>query len=89
MKIIAVIGINFNSEINLAKKLIDIASNAGCDFAKFQLFYADGLYPQNAGKVEWKDYKKTYSYDIYEAVKKFELPFEWLDELIKYCNDKR
>ena len=37
VKIIAEIGINFNSEINLAKKLIDIASNAGCDFAKFSL----------------------------------------------------
>ena len=88
MKIIAEIGINFNGEIELAKKLIDIASNAKCDFAKFQLFRADSFYPKSAGKLDWFDGKKKYSYDIYEAVKKFELPFEWLDELVEYSNKK-
>ena len=88
MKIIAEIGINFNGEIELAKKLIDIASSAKCDFAKFQLFRADSFYPKSAGKLDWFDGKKKYSYDIYEAVKNFELPFKWLDELVKYSNKK-
>ena len=34
--IIAEIGINHNGDLNIAKKLIDIASLAGCDFVKFQ-----------------------------------------------------
>jgi len=88
MKIIAEIGINFNGKLELAKRLIDIASNSGCDFAKFQLFRAKGMYPKSAGKLEWKDDEKEYSYDIYEAVKKFELPLTWLDELIDYCKQK-
>ena len=36
VKIIAEIGINHNGDLNIAKKLIDIASVAGCDFVKFQ-----------------------------------------------------
>jgi len=84
VKIIAEIGINFNAKLDLAKKLIDIASNSGCDFAKFQLFRADGMYPKSAGKLDWIDK----SYDIYEAVKSFELPLEWIYELVEYCKTK-
>ena len=34
--IIAEIGINHNGDLEIAKKLIDIASVAGCDSVKFQ-----------------------------------------------------
>ena len=34
--IIAEIGINHNGNLSLAKKLIDSAALAGCDFVKFQ-----------------------------------------------------
>ena len=34
--IIAEIGINHNGDINLAKKLIDVACRSGCDAVKFQ-----------------------------------------------------
>ena len=34
--IIGEIGINHNGDINIAKKLIDSAVNAGCDAVKFQ-----------------------------------------------------
>jgi sialic acid synthase SpsE len=89
MKIIAEIGINFNGRLELVKKLIDIASNANCDFAKFQLFRADSFYPKSAGELDWFDGKKKYSYDIYDAVKKFELPYEWLDEIISHCKKRK
>ena len=36
--VIAEIGINHNGSIYLAKKLIDMAAKARCDFAKFQLY---------------------------------------------------
>ena len=35
-KIIAEIGLNHNGDISLARKLIDAAIVAGCDYAKFQ-----------------------------------------------------
>ena len=34
--ITAEIGINHNGDIDIAKKLIKVASDAGCDAAKFQ-----------------------------------------------------
>ena len=89
MKIIAEIGINFNGRLELAKKLVDIASSANCDFAKFQLFRAKSFYPKSAGELDWFDGKRKYSYDIYEAIKKFELPYEWLDEIVDHCNKRK
>lgn len=87
--IIAEIGINHNDNLEIAKKMIDVAKESGCQSAKFQLFSSKNLYPKSAGKLDWKDADKEYSYDIYEAVKKFELPIEWIDELIEYCNNKK
>jgi len=34
--IVGEIGINYNGDINTAKKLIDVAALAGCDAVKFQ-----------------------------------------------------
>jgi len=35
-EIVAEIGINHNGDMNIAKKLIDVAYSAGCDYVKFQ-----------------------------------------------------
>ena len=42
--IIAEIGINHNGDINIAKKLIDVAKNTGCDAVKFQKRNVDQVY---------------------------------------------
>ncbi len=86
--IIAEAGINFNSSIEIAKQLIDAAVKAGCDAIKFQAFTAANLYPKTAGELDWEDQEKKYSYSIYENVKKFELPYSWVPELIRYCQEK-
>lgn len=46
MLIIAEIGINHNGEMELAKKLIDVAADAGCDLVKFQKRTIDKVYTQ-------------------------------------------
>ncbi len=86
--IIAEIGINHNGSLANALQLVDDAAEAGCDAAKFQLFSADRLYPKSAGRLDWQDGEKTYDYDIYEAVKGFEMPFEWIDELLRHCRGR-
>lgn len=86
--IIAEAGINFNGSIDTAKQLIDIAAAAGCDAIKFQAFTADNLYPKTAGQLDWQDGEKKYSYSIHENVKKFELPYSWIPELISYATKK-
>ena len=45
--IIAEIGINHNGDINLAKKLIDVASESGCDAVKFQKRNIDVVYSKD------------------------------------------
>ena len=42
--IIAEIGINHNGNLNIAKELIDVAKNAGCDAVKFQKRTVDIVY---------------------------------------------
>jgi N,N'-diacetyllegionaminate synthase len=69
--------------------MIDAAKDAGCGAAKFQFFRAAYLYPRSAGELDWKDKEGAYSYDIYDAVKGFELPAQWLDKLIAYCKTKK
>jgi N-acetylneuraminate synthase len=65
--IIAEIGINHNGDINLAKKLIDMAVFAGCDAVKFQKRNPEISTPENQkhqmretpwGEITYLDYKK-------------------------------
>ena len=49
--IIAEIGINHNGDINIAKKLIDIAQVAGCDIVKFQKRNPDICVPEHQKSV--------------------------------------
>ena len=42
--ITAEIGINHNGDLDIAKKLIDIAADAGCDAVKFQKRTIDNVY---------------------------------------------
>jgi len=87
--IIAEIGINHNGSLENCSKLIEAAADAGCNAVKFQTFTAKYLYPKSAGKLDWKDMDKEYDYNIYEAVKSFELPLEWIEKLIEYCQNKK
>jgi N-acetylneuraminate synthase len=84
--VIAEIGINHNGSLENAFRMIDAAVDAGCSAVKFQLFTAKNLYPKSAGRIDWCDSVKEYSYDIFEAVKSFELPLNWIDRLMAYCN---
>lgn len=89
MYIIAEIGINFNGSLENCLKMIDVSVDAGCHAAKFQVFKAKNLYPRSAGTLDWKDAEKEYSYDIFDAVEKFELPEPWLDTIIEYCKQRK
>ena len=50
--VIAEIGINHNGDLNIAKKLIDIAKVAGCDAVKFQKRNPDVCVPEHQKSVE-------------------------------------
>ena len=44
IKVIAEIGVNHNGDINIAKKLIDLAVRTGCDAVKFQKRTVEKVY---------------------------------------------
>lgn len=83
--IIAEAGVNHNGDINIAKKLIEKASEAGCDCIKFQTFNASKLVTKEAPKAEYQ-IKNTKSNDSqYDMLKKLELKYDDFLELKEYC----
>lgn len=84
--IIAEIGINHNGDINIAKRLIDIASVAGCDAVKFQKRNPDVCVPEHQknvmrdtpwGKMTYLEYKH-----------KIEFGKKEYDEIDSYSKEK-
>lgn len=87
--IIAEAGVNHNGNIDLAKKMIDVAKDAGADYVKFQTFKADKLVSKSAKKAS---YQKKNFIDVddsqYAMLKKLELSEEMHVELIAYCEQR-
>jgi N-acetylneuraminate synthase len=87
--IIAEAGVNHNGDINLAKKLIDAAAEAGADYVKFQTFKASKLVSSEADTA---DYQKKNTDDNatsqLEMLKKLELSEEEHHTLIAHCKTK-
>lgn len=80
---IAEIGINHDGKLEQAKKLIEVAAEAECDAAKFQLFTAKNMYVHKRAAGTYALMGKKLA--IYDLVASVELPSEWLPELIDFC----
>ena len=87
--IIAEAGVNHNGDIETAKKLIDVASDAGVDYVKFQTFKADRLVSPLAQKAKYQIKNDKNSDDSQlNMLKKLELSDADHKELISYCKSK-
>jgi len=86
--IIAEAGVNHNGSIELAKKLIDIAVEAGVDAVKFQTFKAEKLVSKNAQKAEYQKKTTDAQESQFDMIKKLELDLNTHKELISYCKTK-
>jgi N-acetylneuraminate synthase len=53
-KIIAEIGVNHNGSVDLGRRLIDVAAEAGADAVKFQTFVAEDLVTRSAAKAAYQ-----------------------------------
>ena len=84
--IIGEIGINHQGDINIAKRLIDIAAAAGCDAVKFQKRNPDVCVPeaQKNKPRRWKGEDMTYL----EYKYKVEFGKEEYDEIDRYCKQQ-
>ena len=87
--IIAEAGVNHNGDIEIAKKLIDVASDAGVDYVKFQTFKAERLVSPSAQKAKYQIKNDTSNDDSQlNMLKKLELSDADHKELISYCKSK-
>ena len=80
--IIAEIGINHNGDVNIAKKLIDVAVDAGCDAVKFQKRTIDTVYTQS-----YLDGRRESPWGTTQRQQKEGLEFslEEYQEIDRYC----
>lgn len=83
--IVAEAGVNHNGDINLAKKLIDAAKEAGADAVKFQTWKTENIILRDVEMVEYQKENIKLEESQYEMLKKLELPYEWHFELKEYA----
>lgn len=85
--IIAEAGVNHNGNMDIAKRLIDAAADAGVDYVKFQTFKTENLVSFNAPTAEYQK-AATQETSQYAMLKQLELNEQQHIELIEYCNKK-
>lgn len=87
--IIAEAGVNHNGSLALAKRLINVAAEAGADAVKFQTFKADKLVSKTAQKADYQKQTTDSSESQYAMIKKLELDADAHHELMVYCKSKK
>lgn len=83
--VIAEVGINHNGNLDIAKKLIEIAADAGCDAVKFQKRTIDVVYSQDEldkpRESPWGTTTRDQKYGL-------EFTEEQYDEIDRFCKEK-
>ena len=85
MFLVAEIGINHNGDLTLAKELVDVAVDAGCDAVKFQKRTIEKVYTK-----EVLDSPRESPWGTTQREQKEGLEFgkEEYQEIERYCHDK-
>lgn len=86
--IIAEAGVNHNGDINLAKKMIDVAYDAGVDAVKFQTWKTELLVTKDAKMANYQIDNTQQEETQFEMLKRLELSYADFIELKKYCDEK-
>ena len=83
--IIAEAGVNHNGDTQLAKRLIDVAAEAGADLVKFQTFNADRLVTRTAPKALYQSQTTDGLEPQHAMLRRLELTEAMHHELIAHC----
>jgi len=86
--IIAEAGVNHNGSIEMAKRLIDSAADAGANAVKFQTFKAEELVSRCAPKAEYQKSTTNEAESQLEMLRKLEIDADSHRTLIDHCNSR-
>lgn len=84
--IIAEAGVNYNNNLKLAYKMVDVAVKAKVDAIKFQTFVAEKVQLKSAPKPNYQKFMKNKSY--FEILKSNEPSFDDHKKISNYCKRK-
>jgi len=88
--IIAEAGSNHNCDFDSARKLIDVAFEAGADAVKFQVFSAEAIYSRKTPMASYLKNKELVKEGetLWDLIKRIEIPRHWMPDLMQYCREK-
>jgi N,N'-diacetyllegionaminate synthase len=87
--IIAEAGVNHNGDLALARRLVEVAADAGADVVKFQTFCADRLVISHAGKADYQIANDGRDESQHEMLRRLELTREMHQDLQSLCRVRR
>jgi N,N'-diacetyllegionaminate synthase len=86
--VIAEAGVNHNGDLELARRLIDAAADAGADIVKFQTFKADRVATRAAGKAEYQDRTTGSGESQQQMLRRLELTRPMHEQLIAHAKER-
>ncbi len=86
--IVAEAGVNHNGQMNLAKRLIDVAKSAGADAVKFQTFRAEDVATTKAEKADYQKETSPLEESQYHMLKRLELSEVEFTDLAAYAHSR-
>ena len=75
-------------DLNMAKALIDVASECKCDAIKFQTYKPETTYVPNAGESDYLS-DSGIKESITNIFQDLSMPYEMIPEIADYCNIKK
>lgn len=85
--IIAEAGVNHNGDLQLAKRLVDVAKGAGADIVKFQTAKLESLVSVHARMADYQRENIGYQESQKEMLSKLLLSYDDFLELEQYCRE--
>jgi len=85
--IVAEPGSNHDGKLAQAKRLIEVAAEAGCDAVKFQTFKADKIVARVEDRPKYLDALAKPGETMHSLFQKLELPDDWHGELRDHARD--
>jgi N,N'-diacetyllegionaminate synthase len=87
--VIAEAGVNHNGDLDVARRLIDVAAAAGADVVKFQTFRADRLATVGAPKADYQAEAIGPHESQHEMLHRLELSESMHEALVAHCAARR